>query len=143
MVEWEGKRRVHDSQTQKKRQGHTHAGRAMQACAKRMDEQLCLKARAPRKLTAIIAPPNCARRVRVSKSEAGQPAHTKESDRRDREQSVELPFAVVSCGALFRLLAAKIVYAYVMYMCMYVMCVLLYRFAGVRVYYICSARRGA
>ena len=56
---------------------------------------------------------------------------------------VELPFAVVSCGALFRLLAAKIVYAYVMYMCMYVMCVLLYRFAGVRVYSICSARRGA
>jgi hypothetical protein len=128
----------------KKKDKDTHMQAALCRPAQRgWMSSLCLEARAPRKLTAIIAPPNCARRVRVSKSEAGQPAHTKESDRRDREQSVELPFAVVSCGALFRLLAAKIVYAYVMYMCMYVMCVLLYRFAGVRVYSICSARRGA
>ena len=98
----------------KKKDKDTHMQAALCRPAQRgWMSSLCLKARAPRKLTAIIAPPNCARRVKVSKSEAGQPAHTKESDRRDREQSVELPFAVVSCDTLFRLLAAKIVHAYV------------------------------
>lgn len=98
----------------RKKDKDTHAGRAMQACARGWISSLCLKARAPRKLMAIIAPPNCAGHVKVSKCEARQAnPYTKESDRKDREQSVELPFAVVSCDALFRLLAAKIVYAYV------------------------------